>query len=232
MPLVSIKNVTRVYQLGEMSLTALKRINLEIERGEFVAIWGPSGSGKTTLCNILGAIDHPTSGSIIIDNQDIADLSDNLQSILRNRSVGFVFQNFNLIKVLSALENVMMPLTIRGESTTRSRQRAMHLLEKLGLTEEANRLPDKLSGGQQQRVAIARALVTNPPLVIADEPTANLDSKNAEAIVALMDHFSKTEGTTFIFSTHDQRLLDSVRRRIHLQDGVIVEDIKTQLLNS
>ena len=147
--------------------------------------------------------------------------------MFRNRSVGFIFQNFNLIKVLSALENVMMPLTIMGESPRLSRKRAGRMLEQMGLTAEADRLPDKLSGGQQQRVAIARALVTHPPLVIADEPTANLDSKNAEAIVALMNHFSTTKGTTFIFSTHDQRLLDRVRRRIHLQDGVIVEDVKT-----
>ena len=225
MPLVSLKEVTRIYRLGEMSLTALSHINLEIHRGEFVAIWGPSGSGKSTLCNILGAIDQPTSGSITINEMNIADLSDNLKSTLRNRSIGFIFQNFNLIKVLSAIENVMMPLTIRGEASARSRQRAMQLLEKMGMAEEADRLPDKLSGGQQQRVAIARALVTNPPLVIADEPTANLDSKNAETIVALMERFSRTEGTTFIFSTHDQRLLDRVRRRIHLQDGEIVEDI-------
>ena len=229
MSLVSLKNVTRVYRLGELTLTALNAINLEVDRGEFVAIWGPSGSGKSTLCNILGAIDHPTSGSIKIDNQDIAGLSDNCQSMLRNRSVGFIFQSFNLIKVLSALENVMMPLTIGGAGASLSRKKAMGMLEKMGLTAEADRLPDKLSGGQQQRVAIARALVTHPPLVIADEPTANLDSKNAESIVALMDHFSRTQGTTFIFSTHDQRLLDSVRRRIHLQDGVIVEDVKTPM---
>jgi putative ABC transport system ATP-binding protein len=213
-----------VYQLGETSLTALKGIDLEIDQGEFVAIWGPSGSGKSTLCNILGAIDHPTSGSITIGNQDIAGLSDSQQSTLRNRSIGFIFQHFNLIKVLSALENVMMPLTIRGEKAARSRAVAMQLLKKMGLAEAANRLPDKLSGGQQQRVAIARALVTNPSLVIADEPTANLDSENAGAIVALMDRFSRTEGTTFVFSTHDQRLLDRVNRRIHLQDGQIIDD--------
>lgn len=227
MSLVSLNNVTRIYQLGETSITALRGITLEVHRGEFIAIWGPSGSGKSTLCNLLGALDQPTNGTIKLDNQDVTDLSDDLQSQHRNRSVGFIFQNFNLIKVLSAVENVMLPLFIRGESTSRTRQRAVSLLEAMGLAAEIDRLPDKLSGGQQQRVAIARALVTNPPLVIADEPTANLDSENAEKIVALMDHFSKTEGTTFIFSTHDQRLLDRVRRRIHLQDGVIIEDVTT-----
>ena len=229
MPLISLKNVSRVYHLGETSLTALKGIDLDICHGEFVAVWGPSGSGKSTLCNLLGAIDKPTSGSIKIDNQDICDLADDLQSEHRNRTIGFIFQNFNLIKVLSALENVMLPLTIRGENRLQSKERAMELLEKMGLAAEVNRRPDKLSGGQQQRVAIARALVTNPPLVIADEPTANLDSENAEKIVSLMDHFSRTEGTTFIFSTHDQRLLSQVRRRIHLRDGVIVEDISSQI---
>lgn len=224
MSLISLKNVTRVYHLGETSLTALKGIDLEISRGEFVAVWGPSGSGKSTLCNLLGAIDKPTSGSIKIDNQDLCDLPDDIQSVHRNRTVGFVFQNFNLIKVLSALENVMLPLVIRGEDTPQSRERAMMLLGEMGLVTEVHRRPDKLSGGQQQRVAIARALVTNPLLVIADEPTANLDSENAEKIVALMDHFSRTEGTTFVFSTHDQRLLSKVRRRIHLQDGAIAED--------
>lgn len=224
MPLISLKNVTRVYKLGETSLTALKGIDLDIRRGEFVAVWGPSGSGKSTLCNILGAIDRPTSGFIKIDNQDICHLPDDQQSTHRNRTVGFIFQNFNLIKVLSALENVMLPLVLRGEDNAQNRERAEQLLAEMGLVEEIHRRPDKLSGGQQQRVAIARALVTNPPLVIADEPTANLDSDNAARIVDLMSHFSQTEGTTFVFSTHDQRLLSKVRRRIHLQDGVIVED--------
>ena len=225
MPLVSLENVTRVYRLGEMSISALKGVTLDIDRGEFVAIWGPSGSGKSTLCNLLGAIDHPTEGTITIDGEDLAGLTDDLQSAHRNRSVGFIFQNFNLIKVLTALENVMLPLTIRGDGAVQSKQRAEALLKEMGLQAEMNRLPDKLSGGQQQRVAIARALVTDPPLVIADEPTANLDSGNAEKIVELMDHFSRSKGTAFIFSTHDQRLLDRVRRRIHLQDGVILEDV-------
>ncbi len=229
MPLIKLEEVSRTYTLGETSVVALQEIDLQIESGEFVAVWGPSGSGKSTLCNMIGVIDPPSSGQVWINEQNVAQLSDDQQSNYRNHTIGFIFQNFNLIKVLSALENVMLPLIIRGEDTPQSRERARKLLEEMGLAAEVNRLPDKLSGGQQQRVAIARALVTNPSLVIADEPTANLDSGNAEKIVALMDHFSRTEGTTFIFSTHDQRLLSQVRRRIHLQDGVIVEDSCTPL---
>jgi len=229
MPLIKLEKVSRTYTLGETSVVALQEIDLQIESGEFVAVWGPSGSGKSTLCNMIGVIDPPSSGQVWIKGQNVAQLSDDQQSNYRNHTIGFIFQNFNLIKVLSALENVMLPLIIRGEDTPQSRERARKLLEEMGLAAEVNRIPDKLSGGQQQRVAIARALVTDPSLVIADEPTANLDSENAEKIVALMDHFSKTEGTTFIFSTHDQRLLGQVRRRIHLQDGVIVEDSSTPL---
>ena len=224
MSLVVLNKVKRVYSLGETLLTALDNIDLTIDKGEFVAIWGPSGSGKSTLCNLIGAIDHPSSGKVIINGQDFACISDEQQSEHRNLSVGFIFQGFNLIGVLNALENVMLPLTLRGEDPANCRRKAMAILEEVGLAEEAKRLPDKLSGGQQQRVAIARALVTKPPLVIADEPTANLDSDNAAHIVSLMRRFNDAMNTTFVFSTHDERLLGQVSRRIRLQDGRIVED--------
>ena len=224
MPLIRLDSVSRHYRLGTTSVPALKEIDLTIDQGEFVAVWGPSGSGKSTLCHLIGAIDTPTTGTVQINGKDIVRLSDAEQSEHRNRSVGFIFQGFNLIRVLSALENVMIPLNLRGVPTDTCRDRASALLTELGLEPCLHHRPDQLSGGQQQRVAIARALVTNPPLVVADEPTANLDTENAERIVDLMGQLNVTHGTTFVFSTHDQRLLDRVNRRIHLQDGTIIED--------
>lgn len=224
MSLIVLQRVTKEYKLGETRVPALRGIDLEIDSGEFVAVWGPSGSGKSTLCNMMGGIDLPTSGLVNINGRDVGGLSDNEMSDHRNRSVGFVFQSFNLMHVLSSLENVMLPLTIRGESGKSARLKALAILEEMGLADHVHHRPDKLSGGQQQRVAIARALVGMPPLVIADEPTANLDSENATRIVDLMRQVNKTRGTTFIFSTHDQRLLDRVSRRIRLKDGLIDND--------
>lgn len=225
MPLVILENVQRLYSLGETTLTALEDINLTIKRGEFVAIWGPSGSGKSTLCNLIGALDQPTTGKVFLNGQDIALMSDNQQSEHRNHSVGFIFQDFNLIPVFSSLENVMLPLVLRGEEETSCRNQALEMLAAVGLDSQAQRLPDKLSGGQQQRVAIARALVTRPPLVVADEPTANLDSENAVRIITLMRRLNQSMGTTFVFSTHDQDLLHQVKRKIHLHDGHIIDDV-------
>ncbi len=224
MALIQIEKASRYYQLGETQVAALKDIDLVIEKGEFVAIWGPSGSGKSTLCNLIGAIDHPSSGRVFVGGKDVGELSDDDLSAHRNHSVGFIFQGFNLIAVLTALENVMLPLTLRGESDAAARDKAKDILEKMGLVEFIGQRPDKLSGGQRQRVAIARALVAETPLVIADEPTANLDSENADKIVGLMKQFNESTGTTFVFSTHDERLLGEVNRRIHLRDGVILED--------
>ena len=224
MSLIHLDSVWKQYQLGETQVAALKGVNLNIDKGEFVAVWGPSGSGKSTLCNLIGEVDLPTSGTITINGRNIQELTDDERSDHRNVSVGFVFQKFNLLQVLTALENVMLPLNLRGGSEAEARDRAVSILNEMGLSAFMDQRPDKLSGGQQQRVAIARALVTNPPLVIADEPTANLDSENANKIVDLMREFNRTKGTTFIFSTHDQRLLDRVKRQVRLQDGVIVED--------
>ncbi len=224
MPLIGLEQVWKYYPLGDTRLAALQGIDLAVDEGEFVAVWGPSGSGKTTLCNLIGVVDEPTSGRVVVNGRDVGLLTDDERSDHRNRSVGFIFQMFNLIPVLSALENVMLPLNLRGEPSRDSRRRAMALLEELGLAETAGQRPDKMSGGQRQRVAIARALVTEPPLVIADEPTANLDSDNARRIVGLMRDYNHSRGTTFIFSTHDQRLLERVDRRIRLEDGRIAED--------
>ena len=224
MSLIHLDKVWKQYQLGETQVAALKGVDLKIEKGEFVAVWGPSGSGKSTLCNLIGEVDLPTSGTVMINGRNIQELSDDERSDHRNLSVGFVFQKFNLLQVLTTLENVMLPLNLRGGSEVEARDRAVSILNEMGLSAFMDHRPDKLSGGQQQRVAIARALVTNPPLVIADEPTANLDSENANKIVDLMRDFNRSKGTTFIFSTHDQRLLDRVKRQVRLQDGVIVED--------
>jgi putative ABC transport system ATP-binding protein len=197
---------------------------LDIHAGEFLAVWGPSGSGKSTLMNIIGLIDSPTSGTVNFDGQDTHALADDALTEFRSQKLGFVFQNFNLVPVLSALENVMLPLQIQGVAEAESRKRAAAALVDVGLERFVNSLPDKLSGGQRQRVAIARALVVNPKLVIADEPTANLDSENSRMVVDLMREMNRARKVTFVFTTHDPRLLDHVDRKILLRDGNIVSD--------
>ena len=219
-----MKDITKDYRLGETAVHALKGIDLEIDSEEFVAVWGPSGSGKTTLLNLVGFIDRPTSGVLRFQDQEILTLSDDQQSELRNHSIGFIFQQFNLIPVLSAVENIMIPLQIMGISGAEAKRSALQRLKQVELSDFARQRPDKLSGGQRQRVAIARSLVTNPNLIIADEPTANLDSETAMKIIDLMRVLNRKEGTTFIFSTHDERLLDNVDRLIHLVDGRIAID--------
>ena len=223
MELINLIDLRKDYHLGETIVHALRGIDLSIDTGEFIAIWGPSGSGKTTLLNLIGAIDEPTSGQLSIEGKEIQELSDNERTELRNRSIGFVFQGFNLIPVFSALENVMLPLQIRGDSTKNALTKAKLRLDEVGLSDFIRHRPDKLSGGQQQRVAIARALVTSPSLVIADEPTANLDSDTSRRIIDLMRKLNKKDNTTFIFSTHDQRLLDRCDRLVKLSDGKISE---------
>jgi putative ABC transport system ATP-binding protein len=223
MALIEMQNIKKDYFLGEAVVHALQGIDLQIDTGEFVAIWGPSGSGKTTLLNLIGAIDEPTEGFLEIAGREVRSLSDNQRSELRNESIGFIFQSFNLVPVLSALENVMLPLQIKGTSSGEAKSRALGRLEAVGLADLVHNRPFKMSGGQQQRVAIARALVTDPSLVIADEPTANLDSKTAHMILDLMRDLNEEERTTFIFSTHDQRLLDRVKRLVRMEDGRIME---------
>jgi len=226
MPLVELHSVEKHYRLGEALIPAVRGVDLTIEKGEFVAVWGPSGSGKSTLCHLIGVIDEPSKGTVRIDGTDVSELSDDRKSELRNHSIGFVFQSFNLVPVLSALENVMLPLHIQGKPAASAKALAGSLLDEVGLSDHLDHRPHKLSGGQRQRVAIARALVTGPRLVIADEPTANLDTERAERITDLMGQLSLAHGTTFLFSTHDERLIQRARRRIHLRDGIIIEDVR------
>lgn len=222
MALLEMKGITKDYRLGETVVHALRGIDLQIDTKEFVAIWGPSGSGKTTLLNLISAIDEPTTGELAIAGKDVRSLTDNQKSVHRNETIGFVFQGFNLVPVLSALENVMLPLQIKGASATEARKQALSRLEEVGLGDLVHNRPAKMSGGQQQRVSIARALVNNPSMVIADEPTANLDSETARMIIDLMRALNEKDHVTFIFSTHDQRLLDRVHRLVRLEDGKIV----------
>ena len=223
-PIVKLRNVCRRFSLGETTIDALHSLSLDIHAGEFLAVWGPSGSGKTTLMNLIGLIDTPTEGAVHFEDQDTGALSDNALTEFRARKIGFVFQNFNLVPVLSALENVMLPLQIQGADSGTLRERAMAALIDVGLERFKGSLPDKLSGGQRQRVAIARALVVDPKLVIADEPTANLDSENSRMVVELMREMNRSRQVTFVFTTHDPRLLDHVDRKILLRDGQIASD--------
>jgi putative ABC transport system ATP-binding protein len=223
MPSVQVLDVTKEYLLGRTTVPALRGVTLTVERGEFLTVAGPSGSGKSTLLNLIGCLDHPTTGQVRIGDQDVATLGDDALSDLRAREIGFIFQTFNLIPVLSALENVEFPLLVRQSTRrgtrTNTRARAMNALEAVGLAEFAHHRPDELSGGQRQRVAVARALVTDPVIVLADEPTANLDSATGETIVALMEEINRRDGTTFIFSTHDPRVMSRAHRVLRLADG-------------
>jgi len=223
MALIETMDIKKDYRLGETVVHALRGIDLRIDRGEFVAVWGPSGSGKTTLLNLIGAIDEPSEGKLFIEGQEVALLSDNKRTEMRNRSIGFIFQGFNLIPVLSALENVMLPLQIKGAPSVKAREKALRHLDDVELSDCVHHRPDTMSGGQRQRVAIARALVADPSLVIADEPTANLDSDTSRKIIGLMRDLNEKGNTTFIFSTHDQRLLDQVGRLVRMEDGTIVD---------
>jgi len=219
--LIEIKNVTKIYELGKTKVVALNGINLEVQYGEIISICGPSGSGKTTLLNLIGCLDKPTDGEIKILGTDVLSLSDNKLSEIRGRHIGFIFQTFNLIPVLTAYENVEYPLFLQNVPARERKKRVLMILEEVGLTEFIHHKPDELSGGQRQRVAIARALVTKPEIVLADEPTANLDTKTGESILELMQRMNKEYGTTFIFSTHDHKVLKYANKIYYLRDGKI-----------
>ena len=227
MPSVSVFEVTKEYELGRTRVAALRGVTLEVARGEFLAVAGPSGSGKSTLLNLMGCLDHPTSGRVLIGEQDVAHLDDDALSDLRARQIGFIFQTFNLIPVLSALENVEFPLLFQGRRGSRAagRARAQRALSEVGLGDFVRHRPDELSGGQRQRVAVARALVTDPVIVLADEPTANLDSATGDAIISLMLDINRRDGTTFIFSTHDARVMAHAHRVVHLADGRLADPV-------
>lgn len=222
--LFDLTQIQRRFALGETTVTALRGVDLRIRHGESVAIWGPSGSGKSTLLNLLGLLDAPSTGQLRFNGEDVHSWSDNRLTDCRNHKIGFVFQGFNLVPVLTALENVMMPLQIRGVANADARRRALDWLAKVGLQDFAAFRPDRLSGGQRQRVAIARALVIEPQLVLADEPTANLDSVNSQAVIDLLQQLNHETGVTCVFSTHDPRLLAHVPRHVRLADGLIESD--------
>jgi putative ABC transport system ATP-binding protein len=223
--LVEAVGVTKDYAHGKMALPALRGISLELSSGEFAALAGPSGSGKTTLLNLIGCLDSPTSGKLTVAGTDVQTSSPTTLARLRRERLGFVFQTYNLVPVLTAYENVELPLVLLGRKRDASTRAAvMSILSEVGLEGLETRLPSDLSGGQQQRVAIARALVKQPALVLADEPTANLDSDNARAILDLMSHLNSVKGVTFLFSTHDQLVMEYARRIVSLRDGKIVND--------
>jgi putative ABC transport system ATP-binding protein len=221
--IVSVENVSKIYKLGKTEVPALRGVSLEIHRGEFLAVAGPSGSGKTTLLNLVGCVDTPTAGRVIVDGKDTKDLSERALTSLRLHRIGFIFQTFNLVQVLSVLQNVEFPLLLQGGLGRRERDRRVRaLLEAVGLGDHARHRPNELSGGQRQRVAVARALVTNPALVLADEPTANLDSQTGGTIIDLMKDMNRRDGTTFIFSTHDPKVMAHATAVVRIADGQVI----------
>jgi putative ABC transport system ATP-binding protein len=220
-----LQNITKIYKTGKIEVKALRNVSLEIKDDAFISIAGPSGSGKTTLMNILGCIDDPTEGTVVINGQDVDELSSKQISNFRNMNLGFIFQTFNLIPVLTAYENVEFALILKGDNDHATRKRKVEdILERVGLKDFMRQKPTELSGGQQQRVAIARALVKDPKLVIADEPTANLDSKTASDILSIMRELNRKENVSFVFSTHDRLVMDYADRLIKLKDGKIESD--------
>ena len=224
MPIVSARDVTKVYQLGQAEVHALRGVSLDVHAGEFLSIAGPSGSGKTTLLNLVGCVDTPTGGTVELDGKNTRALSERALTDLRLHRIGFIFQTFNLVSVLSVFQNVEFPLLLQGGLSSGERgKRVDGLLEAVGLREHSRHRPSELSGGQRQRVAVARALVTRPPLVLADEPTANLDSQTGATIIDLMRDMNRRDGTTFIFSTHDPKVMTHAQRVVRLADGLLVE---------
>jgi ABC-type lipoprotein export system ATPase subunit len=221
--LIRLEDIRKTYHLGEIDVSVLKGVSLSIRRGEMVALMGASGSGKTTLMNILGCLDRPTSGKYWLDGQEVSQLSSDERALVRNRKIGFVFQNFNLLARTTALDNVMMPLayTATDLSAREGERRAVALLERVGLADRVDHQPSQLSGGQQQRVAIARALINNPPLIFADEPTGNLDSKTSREILEMFQKLCAEEAITIVIVTHDAGVANYARRAIRIRDGQI-----------
>ncbi len=222
--IVQIRELTRIYQQGDIKVVALDRVSLDIARGDFVALMGPSGSGKSTLLHIIAGIDRPTAGSCRVDGIEVAALSETELAGWRNSHIGFVFQTFNLIPVLTAFENVEMPLLLTGLSAAERRAHVEAAFELVGLADRMDHLPRQLSGGQEQRVAIARALVTDPTLIVADEPTGNLDAKSASDVLGLLEALNRDAGKTIIMVTHDPKAAAHARRTLHLEKGELLKD--------
>ena len=226
MEVTKVINATRDFKIGEMETHALRGVNLSIEDGEFTALVGPSGSGKTTLLQLIGLLDQPTSGQVYINGKDATRLNRNQRADLRKGTIGFIFQFFALIPTLTAYENVEMPLLLNGTKPAERKARVNEMLEAVGLSDRAHHRPDQLSGGQQQRVAVARALAINPKVILADEPTANLDTENGKQVMDIMQRLNKETGVTFVFATHDPRVINYANRVVTLQDGLITKDSK------
>ena len=224
MNIVECTDVKKTYRLGKVVVRALRGVSLFIKRGGFVALAGPSGSGKTTMLNVIGGLDSADSGSVMVDGNALDEMTQSQLANLRLHKVGFVFQAYNLIPVLSALENVEFVMLLQGVPVTERRERAKAILDDVGLEGKYNRRPAELSGGQQQRVAVARSIVSNPSIVLADEPTANLDSKTGKGLLEMMKEMNEKRKVTFIFSTHDHMVMDYARRLIHIRDGLVVDD--------
>jgi putative ABC transport system ATP-binding protein len=221
MSIVSVRNVSKDYMLGKTVVPALREVSLDVSPGEFISIAGPSGSGKTTLLNLMGCVDTPTAGTVVVGGQDTSRLSERALTDLRLHTLGFIFQSFNLVSVLSVFQNVEYPLLLQGRTSRKERaERVVGLLDAVGISQYARHRPSELSGGQRQRVAIARALVTHPQIVLADEPTANLDSQTGETIIDLMKEMNR-DGTTFIFSTHDPKVMAHANAVVRIADGRI-----------
>jgi putative ABC transport system ATP-binding protein len=224
MEVTKIENVTRTYKIGKVETQALRGVNLSIENGEFTALVGPSGSGKTTLLQLVGCLDQPTSGHVYINGKDVSKLNRNKRADIRRGTIGYIFQFFALIPTLTAYENVEIPLLMIRQNASERRTRVTQLLEAVGLTDRAHHRPDQLSGGEQQRVAIARALATKPSIILADEPTANLDTPNGQQVMEIMTRLNQETGVTFVFATHDPRVIKYARRVVTLRDGIVVEN--------
>jgi putative ABC transport system ATP-binding protein len=232
--IVSVRNVSKVYMLGKTEVPAVRDVSIDVGEGEFLSIAGPSGSGKTTLLNLVGCVDTPTSGTVVVNGNDTGSLSERALTDLRLRTIGFIFQSFNLVPVLSVFQNVEFPLLLQGTLGKRERrERVDALLGAVGLEAHALHRPSELSGGQRQRVAVARALVTRPRLVLADEPTANLDSTTGETIIDLMRDLNRRDGTTFIFSTHDPKVMAHANALVRIADGrIAAREAVTQRVNA
>jgi putative ABC transport system ATP-binding protein len=224
MSLITLSNLRKVYTETASDVVAVDSVQLTLEAGEFAALVGPSGCGKTTLLNLIGGLDRPTAGSVVVSGTDLSTLSDADLVRFRLEHIGFVFQAYNLIPVLTALENTVFILELQGVAAAERNRRGMELLDAVGLADKAHHRPAQLSGGQQQRVAVARALASKPAFVLADEPTANLDSKSASTLLDIMVDLNRTEGTLFLFSTHDPRVVDRARRTFHLEDGRVLRE--------